>query len=117
MCLALCHYSVAEGEGFEPSKPFDLHTFQACSFDHSDTPPQFLALPWGLRLPRQNGAYFIEIGLRLQATRQIFPIASGQYRIVAACGEAQGVAAEELLHQHKAALAAAGEAFGQGRRP
>ncbi len=37
--------SVAEGEGFEPSKPFDLHTFQACSFDHSDTPPQFLVLP------------------------------------------------------------------------
>lgn len=33
---------VAEGEGFEPSKPCDLHTFQACSFDHSDTPPQIV---------------------------------------------------------------------------
>jgi hypothetical protein len=29
-------------EGFEPSKPFDLHTFQACSFDHSDTSPEEL---------------------------------------------------------------------------
>ena len=31
--------NLVEEEGFEPSKPFDLHTFQACSFDHSDTPP------------------------------------------------------------------------------
>ena len=30
---------LAVREGFEPSKPFDLHTFQACSFDHSDTSP------------------------------------------------------------------------------
>ena len=34
-----CQRIMAEREGFEPSKPFDLHTFQACSFDHSDTPP------------------------------------------------------------------------------
>ncbi len=33
------HCGVAVREGFEPSKPFDLHTFQACSFDHSDTSP------------------------------------------------------------------------------
>ena len=30
---------MAVREGFEPSKPCDLHTFQACSFDHSDTSP------------------------------------------------------------------------------
>jgi hypothetical protein len=30
---------LAVREGFEPSKPFDLHTFQACSFSHSDTSP------------------------------------------------------------------------------
>jgi hypothetical protein len=32
-------YSVAEREGFEPSKSYPLHTFQACSFDRSDTSP------------------------------------------------------------------------------
>ncbi|CCC99320.1 protein of unknown function [Azospirillum baldaniorum] len=32
---------LAEGEGFEPSIPFwGIHTFQACAFDHSATPPQ-----------------------------------------------------------------------------
>ena len=30
---------LAVREGFEPSKPCDLHTFQACSFGHSDTSP------------------------------------------------------------------------------
>lgn len=30
---------VAVREGFEPSMPFDIHTFQACSFGHSDTSP------------------------------------------------------------------------------
>ena len=34
---------VAEKEGFEPSIPFDIHTFQACAFDHSATSPQYLA--------------------------------------------------------------------------
>src|SRR5580698_673048 len=30
----------AEREGFEPSIPFrSIHTFQACSFDHSDISP------------------------------------------------------------------------------
>lgn len=30
----------AEREGFEPSIPFrGIHTFQACSFNHSDTSP------------------------------------------------------------------------------
>ncbi len=32
-------YFMAVREGFEPSKPYDLHTFQACSFGHSDTSP------------------------------------------------------------------------------
>ena|GEM_PF-1527084 len=32
---------VAEREGFEPSVRDDrTHTFQACSFDHSDTSPR-----------------------------------------------------------------------------
>ncbi len=31
---------MAEKEGFEPSKPFGLHTFQACAFDHSATSPE-----------------------------------------------------------------------------
>ncbi len=30
---------LAEREGFEPSKSYPLHTFQACSFDRSDTSP------------------------------------------------------------------------------
>ena len=30
---------LAVREGFEPSMPFDIHTFQACSFGHSDTSP------------------------------------------------------------------------------
>ncbi len=30
---------LAVREGFEPSMPFDIHTFQACSFDRSDTSP------------------------------------------------------------------------------
>ncbi len=30
---------MAVREGFEPSMPFDIHTFQACSFDRSDTSP------------------------------------------------------------------------------
>ncbi len=31
--------NMAVREGFEPSIPFDIHTFQACSFNHSDTSP------------------------------------------------------------------------------
>ncbi len=30
---------LAVREGFEPSIRFRIHTFQACSFDHSDTSP------------------------------------------------------------------------------
>ena len=30
---------LAVREGFEPSMPFDIHAFQACSFDHSDISP------------------------------------------------------------------------------
>jgi hypothetical protein len=30
---------MAVREGFEPSKACALHTFQACSFGHSDTSP------------------------------------------------------------------------------
>lgn len=58
---------VAEGEGFEPSKPFDLHTFQACSFDHSDTPPHCGPHALGLCLARQNGAKSNGLSARLQA--------------------------------------------------
>ena len=31
---------LAEGEGFEPSIRFRIHTFQACAFDHSATSPE-----------------------------------------------------------------------------
>jgi hypothetical protein len=32
--------ALAESEGFEPSIPFrGIHTFQACSFNHSDKSP------------------------------------------------------------------------------
>ena len=34
-----------EGMGFEPTMSFwPIHTFQACSFDHSDTPLGFSSL-------------------------------------------------------------------------
>jgi hypothetical protein len=37
--------NLAEREGFEPSIHFwRIHTFQACSFDHSDTSPDFKGL-------------------------------------------------------------------------
>ena len=32
---------MAVREGVEPSIPYDIHTFQACSFGHSDTSPIF----------------------------------------------------------------------------
>lgn len=75
-------YSVAEGEGFEPSKPFDLRAFQARSFDHSDTPPQIVVPPNGLGLVRQNGAHTIELSAVLQA---IFRLGgeSLEYRVAA----------------------------------
>ena len=47
--LSLCHkktaqkrrlFIMAEREGFEPSVPGGTHTFQACSFGHSDTSPK-----------------------------------------------------------------------------
>ena len=43
---------MAEGGGFEPPVPFKgTHAFQACSLNHSDTPPQIerekLSLPAG----------------------------------------------------------------------
>ena len=49
ICISLCHQSrsahrrigpMAERGGFEPPMPFGIHTFQACSFDRSDTSPQ-----------------------------------------------------------------------------
>ena len=40
---AVLLWKCAEREGFEPSMRFRIHTFQACSFDRSDTSP-------GLRL-------------------------------------------------------------------
>ena len=43
---------LAVREGFEPSMPFDIHAFQACSFDHSDTSPDIAVLP-----AKAEGAY------------------------------------------------------------
>ena len=39
---------MAVREGFEPSIPFGIHAFQACSFDHSDTSPLdvYIAFIW-----------------------------------------------------------------------
>jgi hypothetical protein len=37
---------MAEREGFEPSiRDYRIHTFQACSFNHSDTSPDFFLFP------------------------------------------------------------------------
>ena len=36
--------NMAEKEGFEPSIRYRIHTFQACSFGHSDTFPQDFAI-------------------------------------------------------------------------
>ena len=37
---------MAEREGFEPSiRDYRIHTFQACSFNHSDTSPDFILFP------------------------------------------------------------------------
>ena len=41
--------NMAVREGFEPSVPCGTHTFQACSFGHSDTSPF-------------EGAYFMLLG-------------------------------------------------------
>ena len=41
---------VAERKGFEPLIPFwSIHTFQACSFDHSDISP-FYRFKFGVKL-------------------------------------------------------------------
>ena len=37
---AVLSYILAEREGFEPSIACAIHTFQACSFSHSDTSPE-----------------------------------------------------------------------------
>ena len=37
-------FNMAEREGFEPSIPFGIHTFQACSFDRSDISPNSITL-------------------------------------------------------------------------
>ncbi len=37
---------MAVREGFEPSIRFRIHTFQACSFGHSDTSPSFDPGQW-----------------------------------------------------------------------
>lgn len=35
---------MAERKGFEPSKAYTLHAFQACSFNHSDTSLKFIKI-------------------------------------------------------------------------
>ncbi len=61
--------NVAVREGFEPSIRCRIHTFQACSFSHSDTSPYFSAahLRWATgRYYRESGhfgqAYFQDYG-------------------------------------------------------
>ncbi len=49
---------MAVREGVEPSKPYDLHTFQACSFGHSDTSPVLLSPI------REGGTLYTKSGLK-----------------------------------------------------
>ena len=37
-------FYLAESEGFEPSIPFGIHTFQACSFNRSDNSPDSIII-------------------------------------------------------------------------
>ena len=57
---------MAEREGFEPSiRCYRIHTFQACSFNHSDTSPETTDSPscrWG-RDRRKRGARVNQMGL------------------------------------------------------
>lgn len=41
---------MAERKGFEPSKAYTLHAFQACSFNHSDT-----SLKFNIKILRLSG--------------------------------------------------------------
>ena len=41
--LEIHRFKMAVREGVEPSIPCGIHTFQACSFGHSDTSPYFTA--------------------------------------------------------------------------
>lgn len=92
---------MAEGEGFEPSKPFDLRAFQARSFDHSDTPPQIVVPSGGVDHVRQNGAHTIELSAVLQAIFR-FGGESLEYRVAALSFHAEGVTAVDALHEGNA---------------
>ncbi len=48
---------LAVREGFEPSIRCRIHTFQACSFSHSDTSPADLLSFWAV--PRKRGVLYI----------------------------------------------------------
>ena len=46
---------MAEGMGFEPTvRASRTHTFQACSFDHSDTLPKIVLCHLGQGIMREN---------------------------------------------------------------
>ncbi len=45
-CAGAFLFDMAEREGFEPSIRCRIHTFQACSFSHSDTSPKSYCLPY-----------------------------------------------------------------------
>ena len=62
---------MAVREGVEPSIPCDIHTFQACSFGHSDTSPiyntTFLANPrLSMRHARYHPTGVVSVLLRLE---------------------------------------------------
>ena len=62
---------LAVREGFEPSIRCRIHTFQACSFSHSDTSPKLIcgraqALRVALRASLRKGAHFKGNGLQTQ---------------------------------------------------
>jgi hypothetical protein len=54
-CVGICTIlkNLAESQGFEPWIPFwSIHTFQACSFDHSDNSPENIKTEWGANIRR-----------------------------------------------------------------
>lgn len=45
----------AEGEGFEPSVPFDTHDFQSCTFGRSVIPPWIGMAAWSWNVAEEEG--------------------------------------------------------------
>ena len=59
---------MAEREGFEPSIPCGIHTFQACAFGRSATSPQLLTFG------KTDGAHYRQTTLQEQVICLVFSI-------------------------------------------